>query len=70
MILIALKTLLWYLKLFWKQLKIKPYFKPTQVDRQNILKLQDNCVEGTRQIDSVTQGKRGSLLEKSSFKIS
>ncbi len=35
----------------------KPYFKPTQVDKQNILKRQDNYVEGTRQIDSVTQGE-------------
>lgn len=41
---------------------LKLYFKPTQVDKQNILKRQDNYAEGTRQINSVTSGERGIFL--------
>lgn len=56
-----LKTIIFilvYLIFLEKAKHFKPYSKPTQVDKQKILKRQDKYVEGTRQINSVTSEKR------------
>ncbi len=56
-----LKTIIFilvYLIFLEKAKNFKPYSKPTQVDKQKILKRQDKYVEGTRQINSVTSEKR------------